>query len=44
MENLPVDRLYYYGADRPVHVSYGPERRGDFLRWWRGEKGAEESQ
>ncbi|MEF8747084.1 MAG: DNA phosphorothioation-associated putative methyltransferase [Candidatus Accumulibacter propinquus] len=23
--NLPFDRLYYYGRDRPVHVSYGPE-------------------
>lgn len=22
---LPFDRLYYYGADRPVHVSVGPE-------------------
>jgi hypothetical protein len=19
------DRLYFYGADRPIHVSYGPE-------------------
>jgi DNA phosphorothioation-associated putative methyltransferase len=22
--NLPFDRLYYYGRDRPIHVSYGP--------------------
>ena len=22
---LPFDRLYFYGADRPVHVSVGPE-------------------
>ena len=23
--NLPFDRLYFYGADRPIHVSYAPE-------------------
>ncbi len=23
--NTPFDRLYFYGADRPIHVSYGPE-------------------
>lgn len=22
---LPFDRLYYYGPDRPLHVSYGPQ-------------------
>jgi len=22
MENLPFDRLYFYGPDRPIHVSY----------------------
>lgn len=22
--NLPFDRLYYYGRDCPIHVSYGP--------------------
>lgn len=22
--NLPFDRLYYYGGDKPIHVSYGP--------------------
>lgn len=28
MANLPFDRLYYYGNDRPIHVSYAeaPER------------------
>ncbi len=25
-ENLPFDRLYLYGPDRPFHVSYAPER------------------
>jgi DNA phosphorothioation-associated putative methyltransferase len=23
--NTPFDRLYFYGPDRPIHVSYGPE-------------------
>jgi DNA phosphorothioation-associated putative methyltransferase len=23
--NVPFDRLYYYGPDRPIHVSYAPE-------------------
>lgn len=23
--NLPFDRLYVYGADRPIHVSFGPQ-------------------
>lgn len=23
--NLPYDRLYYYGKDRPLHVSVGPD-------------------
>lgn len=23
VENLPFDRLYFYGRDRPIHVSYG---------------------
>ncbi len=26
IENLPFDRLYFYGKDRAVHVSYGPEQ------------------
>ncbi|GEA50055.1 hypothetical protein VIN01S_08590 [Vibrio inusitatus NBRC 102082] len=24
-EHLPFDRLYYYGNDRPIHISFGPE-------------------
>ncbi|PML39510.1 hypothetical protein BCT77_10785 [Vibrio breoganii] len=24
-EHLPFDRLYYYGSDRPIHISFGPE-------------------
>lgn len=29
--NLPYDRLYYYGPDRPIHVSYGPEHKREFV-------------
>ncbi|MFT3821693.1 MAG: DNA phosphorothioation-associated putative methyltransferase [Rubrivivax sp.] len=25
IEHLPFDRLYIYGPDRPLHVSYGPQ-------------------
>jgi len=25
IENTPFDRLYFYGSDRPIHVSFGPE-------------------
>jgi hypothetical protein len=28
LKNLPVDRLYVYGPQTPLHVSYGPERLG----------------
>ena len=25
VSSLPFDRLYYYGDDKPLHVSYGPD-------------------
>jgi len=25
IRNTPFDRLYFYGVDRPIHVSYGPD-------------------
>jgi hypothetical protein len=28
MENLPYDRLYVYGSDRPIHVSYSGSPHG----------------
>lgn len=31
VENTPFDRLYFYGEDRPVHVSYGPEQKRDYV-------------
>jgi hypothetical protein len=27
----PFDRLYYYGPDRPIHVSYGPDHSREFV-------------
>lgn len=29
--NTPFDRLYFYGDDRPIHVSYGPEQKGEYI-------------
>lgn len=29
MANLPYDRLYYYGSDKPVHVSYSEHPTGE---------------
>ncbi len=26
-QKLPFDSLYYYGADRPIHISYGPQQK-----------------
>lgn len=36
-ERLPFDSLYYYGADRPIHISYGPQHKRDI--WTFTEKG-----
>ncbi len=27
-QQLPFDSLYYYGVDRPIHISYGSRQRG----------------
>jgi len=32
IEHTPVDRLYFYGEERPVHVSVGPEESRS--AWW----------
>ena len=26
---LPFGSLYFYGAERPIHVSYGPQQKRD---------------
>lgn len=28
-QQLPFDSLYYYGSDRPIHISYGKEHKRD---------------
>jgi DNA phosphorothioation-associated putative methyltransferase len=30
-ENTPFDRMYYYGPDRPVHVSFGPHHSREVI-------------
>lgn len=30
-ENIPFDRLYFYGNDRPIHVSYGSEQKSEII-------------
>lgn len=30
--NLPFDRLYFYGRDRPLHVSFGPQHSREAYR------------
>jgi DNA phosphorothioation-associated putative methyltransferase len=30
-QHAPFDRLYFYGADRPVHVSAGPEEKREVV-------------
>jgi hypothetical protein len=37
--NTPFDRLYYYGDDLPMHVSYGPEQSGQVVRMVAGPSG-----
>ena len=29
--HTPFDRLYFYGADKPIHVSYGPEHKREWV-------------
>jgi hypothetical protein len=28
-QGLPFDSLYFYGRDRPIHISYGPQHKHD---------------
>jgi hypothetical protein len=39
IDNLPFDRLYFYGDDRPLHVSYGPDGKRDAFEVRRTAKG-----
>jgi DNA phosphorothioation-associated putative methyltransferase len=31
--NTPFDRLYFYGRDRPIHVSFGPEHKRELYEF-----------
>jgi hypothetical protein len=31
VQHTPFDRLYFYGADRPLHVSCGPENKREVV-------------
>jgi hypothetical protein len=37
--NTPFDRLYFYGDDLPLHVSYGPEQSRQVVRMVAGKSG-----
>jgi hypothetical protein len=28
-QGLPFDSLYFYGVERPIHISYGPQHKRD---------------
>ena len=34
---VPFNSLYFYGAERPIHISYGPQHKRDI--WALTEKG-----
>ncbi|MEA3638917.1 MAG: DNA phosphorothioation-associated putative methyltransferase [Lamprobacter sp.] len=38
-DNTPFDRLYFYGADKPIHVSYGPEQSRQLVSMLPGPSG-----
>jgi hypothetical protein len=31
-DNLPFDRMYFYGTDRPLHVSVGPDNKKSLVQ------------
>lgn len=39
-DELPFDRMYIYGPDRPLHLSYGPEHNRQVVVMMQGEKRA----
>ena len=39
IRNTEVDRVYFYGADRPIHVSYGPNHSRAFVTMLIGKNG-----
>ncbi|HNH47294.1 MAG TPA: hypothetical protein PKY30_09665 [Myxococcota bacterium] len=39
IKNLPFDRLYLYGPDRPLHLSWAPQPLGQVVRLTKGPSG-----
>ncbi|MDD5391703.1 MAG: DNA phosphorothioation-associated putative methyltransferase [Thiothrix sp.] len=39
VQNTPFDRLYFYGNDKPLHVSYGEEHSGAIVLMLPGKSG-----
>ncbi|WP_238985404.1 DNA phosphorothioation-associated putative methyltransferase [Nitrosococcus halophilus] len=37
--NTPFDRLYFYGDDKPIHVSFGPDNSKQIVRMILGKSG-----
>jgi hypothetical protein len=35
-QRLPFDSLYFYGAERPIHISYGPQHKRDLWAFTEG--------
>jgi hypothetical protein len=36
-ENVPFDRLYFYGINRPIHVSYSQTPKGEIVEFLKTE-------
>lgn len=39
VQNTPFDRLYFYGNDKPLHVSYGDEHNRSIVLMLPGKSG-----
>ncbi len=39
VSNVRFDRLYFYGGDRPIHVSVGPDESGQIVLMLAGPSG-----
>lgn len=39
VDNTPFDRLYFYGDDKPIHVSFGPENSRQVVKMIKGGSG-----
>ena len=39
IHNLPFDHLYFYGRDKPLHVSFGPDQKREAYEMVQGPRG-----